>query len=62
MESRTVVLLAVVLKAVTSYTTEPIPSDTFIVLYSIIVLIVFKVLSNIVIAIKKLIIMELTIY
>ena len=61
-KSRVIILFTIVLRAVTSYTTEPTPSNTFTMLCSIIVLIIFKVLSNIVIAVKKLIIIKLTIY
>ena len=57
-----VVLFAVVLRTVTSYTTESTSSDAFIVLCSMIVLIVLKTLSNIVITVKELIVMELIIY
>jgi len=62
MKSRVIILFAVVLRAVTSYTTESIPSDTFTVLCSMIVLIVLKVLSNIVVTVKKLIVIEFAIY
>jgi len=62
MESYIVILLTVVLRTVTSYTTEPIPNNAFIVLCSIVILIVLKVLSNIVVTIKELTIVELTIY
>jgi len=62
MESRVVVLLAAVLRVVTNCTTEPTPSDAFTVLCSIVVLIVLKALSNIVITVKKFIVVELAIY
>jgi len=61
-KSHTVILLAIVLRAVISYITKPIFSDTFTILYSIVVLIVLKVLSNIVVTVKELIIVELIIY
>jgi len=62
MESYAVVLFAIVLRTVTSCITEPIPSNTFIILCSIVVLIVLKVLSNIVVIVKELIVVELAIY
>ena len=62
MESCTIVLLTIVLRIITSCTTEPILSDAFTMLYNIVVLIVFKVLSNIAITVKKLIIIKLAIY
>ena len=61
-ESCVIVFLTIVLRAVTSYTIESISSNAFIVLCSIVILIVLKVLSNIIITVKKLIIMEFTIY
>jgi len=62
MESRVVILFAVVLRVMISCTTESTPSDAFIVLCSIVVLIVLKILSNIVVAVKELIVVELAIY
>jgi len=62
MKSCAVVFLTVVLRAVTSYTTESTFSDAFTILCSIVILIVFKVLSNIAITVKKLIIIKLAIY
>jgi len=62
MKSYIVILFAIVLRTMTSYTTKPIPSDTFTILCNIVILIVFKVLSNIVVTVKELIVIELTIY
>jgi len=57
-----VVLFTIVLRIVINYITEPTPSDAFIILCNIVVLIIFKVLSNIVVTIKELIVVEFTIY
>ena len=61
-EGCAVVLLTVVLGAIASYTTEATPSHAPTVLSSVIILIAFKALSDIAASIKKLTVMEFTVY
>jgi hypothetical protein len=61
-KSRAIVLLSAVLRAMAGCTIEPTPSHASAVLCSIVILIVFKALSNIAAAVKELTVVELAVY
>ena len=52
-----VILLSIVLRAIASYTIEAIPRCTLVVLSSVVILVAFKVLGDIVASIKQLVVM-----